>query len=211
MTNNTTIDGVSPKRGDRLFHVGNTRACPRGWVEFLCFNGWGEATVRTKNGAVPSVQVDHLQWHAMTDEQQLQEFYSELSNGGKLSKRALCHIRDQQSIIAQLQARIAELESGLGEPVAWLYKNTSIGNQITHQCLDHYWPRPGSSYEHDYIKGEALYTAPPAPVAVELPTTEQFKDAFRATGYVTHEQAWELAEAAEVCLDATAARNEGRK
>lgn len=49
--------------------------------------------------------------------------------------------------------------------MAWLYKNTSIGNQITHQCLDHYWPRPGSSYEHDYIKGEPLYTAPPAPVA----------------------------------------------
>ena len=118
-----------------------------------------------------------------------------------------------QSTIAQLQARISELESGRGEPVAFIQIPKNVekyghADQADRLCFG----KPGQFFVDgkspmfDFIP---LYTAPPAPVVVVLPTTEQFKDAFRATGYVTHEQAWELAEAAEACLDATAALNGG--
>lgn len=105
-----------------------------------------------------------------------------------------------QSTIAQLQAQVAELESGKGEPA---------GEAGSMPGTSGFTMAAFKAYEVPI--GTKLFTAPPAQVAVVLPTTEQFKDAFRATGYVTHDQAWELAEAAEACLDATAALNGERK
>ncbi|MBX8557055.1 hypothetical protein K5D56_21560 [Pseudomonas cichorii] len=111
------IDGVPLIKGDQLFHTGKDRHCDQGWVEYIHAEGCGEVRVRHRNGAVPVVKLSELQWHAMTVEQQFAEFYSELSSGGELAKRSLCHIRLQQTTIGLLQAKIAELESGRGHAI----------------------------------------------------------------------------------------------
>lgn len=112
MTNKQTIDGVSIeqlKRDDRLFHVAkNWRCCDRGWVKFIHDEGDGLVRVRHENGAVPTVKLSNLQMRAMTPEQELSEFYEELSTGGKLTKRALCHIKSLQAEIAALNKPAAQ-------------------------------------------------------------------------------------------------------
>lgn len=103
-----------------------------------------------------------------------------------------------QSTIARLEARIAELESGRGEPVAVVTSVVSRKNKrFEIEILDN----------QKLHVGTWLYTAPPAPVAV-VPTTEQFCEAFVSSGYVDEAQAEDLAEiATRAGLDATAALN----
>ncbi|HEC0486034.1 hypothetical protein [Pseudomonas aeruginosa] len=61
------------------------------------------------------------------------------------------------------RARGAEMEKP--EPVAWLYRGTDMGDQLTFLRLDHYWRPKYSIEEHDYIKGVPLYAAPVAKAA----------------------------------------------
>ncbi|MBV5701969.1 hypothetical protein KUT99_05750 [Pseudomonas aeruginosa] len=71
-------------------------------------------------------------------------------------------------------ARVAELESKLAElemqaPVAFLYRGTDMGDQLTLIRLDHYWRPKYSTEEHDYIKGIPLYAAPVAQAQHSVP------------------------------------------
>lgn len=243
MTNNPTIDGVSRELRELLERVATEANHMLGFTYASNYDECRKAVDQLRallDATVVERQPVDFSWTPENN-----EFYSELSSGGKLAKRALCHIRhlkdglnkhwkvvcDQrtelatlQSTIAQLQAekelmlrgaevykeRIAELDSGRGEPVAWM--RTDIpGMCIAAEVKSHNLKIGGAPAKGVEGYNIPLFTAPPAPVAVVLPTTEQFKDAFRATGYVTHDQAWELAEAAEACLDATAALNEVKK
>jgi hypothetical protein len=47
------------------------------------------------------------------------------------------------------------------QPRAWLYMNTNMGNELSFQRLDHFYRPYTNTGEHDYVKGVALYTAPP--------------------------------------------------
>lgn len=103
-----------------------------------------------------------------------------------------------QSTIAQLQARVSELEGAMGEPVAWLDL----------EKVSHGMAYATNSKINDRQTG--LFTAPQAPVAVVLPerkpepTTAQIvdPDCNYATGIV---EGW------NTCLDATAALNGEQK
>lgn len=148
-----------------------------------------------------------------------------------------------QSTVAQLQARItqleseatfaaathqaardriAELESGRGEPVAWV-----SGEQLKlcaasprevqpNNPMMHNLPRniAGSALQTEYCN-TPLYTAPPAPVAVVL-SDEQILEAMRPDivnadgGYVFDTAKDDVVKAGRAilaCLDATAALN----
>lgn len=63
--------------------------------------------------------------------------------------------------------KLAELENQ--EPVAWLYRGTDMGDQLTLIRLDHYWRPKYSTEEHDYIKVIPLYTAPVAQAQRSVP------------------------------------------
>ncbi|HFK1829490.1 TPA: hypothetical protein ACGW3C_000669 [Pseudomonas aeruginosa] len=56
--------------------------------------------------------------------------------------------------------KLAELEMQV--PVAFLYRGTDIGDQLSLIRLDHSWRPKYSTKEHDYIKGIPLYAAPVA-------------------------------------------------
>lgn len=125
----------------------------------------------------------------------------------------LVFMADAQSTIAQLQARIAELENGRGEPVAWMYKREggTLGQLVAMESDDLKNIRLGKCYDdgtrymwprEDYIEWKPLYTAPPAPVAVVLPERKTFSPPSYRDG---HADGWNS------CLDATAALNEGRQ
>ena len=106
-----------------------------------------------------------------------------------------------QSTIAQLQARIAELESGRGEPVAWVELDESMSHGKT---LDWYQEDIKTLPLHT-----KLYIAPPAPVAVVLPerrTPEHYHQRIGKCGAADM-----LAEEWNACRDATAALNGERK
>lgn len=62
--------------------------------------------------------------------------------------------------VAKLESKLAELE--MQAPVAFLYRGTDMGDQLTLIRLDHYWRPKYSTEEHDYIKGIPLYAAPVA-------------------------------------------------
>ncbi|MBU0792035.1 MAG: hypothetical protein KKC55_16425 [Gammaproteobacteria bacterium] len=128
MTNKPSVAGRELVRGDRLFHIANSRSCDRGWVEYLSDDGLGEVTVRHRDGAVPTVKLLNLQWEAMTEQQELDEFYAELSEGNKLSGRALCHIRALNSELAALRAELGECK---GEYDRAVNKVEALRDQLT--------------------------------------------------------------------------------
>lgn len=123
----------------------------------------------------------------------------------KLTKALNLDFQRRQEI-ERLQARVQELESGRGEPVAWLaeavgpdgtaYRRTSSTTQITMRDAKYAWGEGVvSKYE---IKIQPLFTAPPAPVAVVLPERKPV-----AATCVTRDRR----EGWNACLDATAALN----
>lgn len=119
-----------------------------------------------------------------------------------------------QSTIARLEARIAELESGRGEPIgfvdqpyaSWLKDKTSRWATI--------WIKDGAGNPSRGKSSVALFTAPPAPVAVvpdgwklvPVEATRQMIRAFIAGG-CSRDSYRDMINAAPACLDATAALN----
>lgn len=101
-----------------------------------------------------------------------------------------------QSTIARLEARIAELESGRGEPVAWMYLERS---EDGYEYRPLFSPTKWLVLPDGFYEEIELYAAPPAPVAVVLPE----RIAFTSQG--SFDQGW------NACLDATAALNEKPK
>lgn len=99
--------------------------------------------------------------------------------------------------------RIAELESGRGEPVAVMYADGSVLTKA--EC--------GTAFEICCKVETPLFTAPPAPVAV-VPDERAAFDAWavkhgRVVGYNGWRNDFEVWQA-RACLDATAALNEGK-
>jgi uncharacterized coiled-coil protein SlyX len=62
------------------------------------------------------------------------------------------HIGDAAGMVAPVFER---------QPRAWLYMNTNMGNELSFQRLDHFYRPYTDTGEHDYVKGVALYAAPP--------------------------------------------------
>ncbi|QEM41050.1 hypothetical protein [Pseudomonas phage vB_PaeM_RP7] len=77
--------------------------------------------------------------------------------------------------VSELETKLTELENQ--EPVAWLYRGTDMGDQLSFLCLNHYWRPKYSIKEHDYIKGVPLYAAPPAQAQHSVP--EEFSFEYR--------------------------------
>lgn len=161
MTANQTIDGVplaELKFDDRLFHVSKTwKSCGRGWVNFICDEGDGCVRVRCENGAVPIVKLCNLQTLAVTDEQELAEFYNELSNGDALARRALTHIKAlhlANKPAAQPQCVTVHMVRSHG---------SNCWEEMSGESLEMCQVQPG---EYEVRK---LYAEQPAPVEVVLP------------------------------------------
>jgi len=99
--------------------------------------------------------------------------------------------------------RIAELESGRGEPVGYgTFKNGRYGSWLfrTEPSAKVHLKTANNGYP---MKAEihALYTAPPAPVAVVLPERKSDSGREWDSHYVAEVEGW------NACLDATAALN----
>lgn len=105
--------------------------------------------------------------------------------------------------------RIAELESGRGEPVAWMYlERADDGYEYRPLLSQAKW----SVLPDGFYNETPLFTAPPAPVAVVLPQKSVLQDlAYKRYGYRTNQLCMlngsELEWVWQACLDATAALN----
>lgn len=176
MTNNPTIDGVSRCKKCR----------GSGWIDNLRSVG---ATAAKCPDCAPAV------------ERQEPDMCKKCGGVGFLPGTQNCHrchgsgsepvdVAALQSTIAQLQARIGELESGRGEAAGHVFTMEALvpgGDVRCHAVLYQSLPN-----------GAKLYTAPPAPVAVVLP--ERIKSNFYGE-FSPYDSGW------NACLDATAALN----
>lgn len=225
MSNEPMILGRLPVFDDRLFHTANARGCTRGWVKFIHHEGPGEVRVRCANGAVPIVKIENLQWEAMTEQQELEELYAELADGNKLARRALCHIKAQQSKMEEMRALLAKPADTVlgfkvvedasmapntmrlvqpaaqpqGEPVAWQFYHDGKWWNGDDRIRDH-----RKNTEEAGYKVRDLFAEQPAPVAVVLPERNKASQNLdlEQCGYV---DGW------NACLDEAARLNLGAK
>jgi len=118
-----------------------------------------------------------------------------------------------QSTIAHLEARAAELESGRGEPVAWMCFDGEGNYDFTDDPeTAEAWSKSNGEQYADWLT--PLFTAPPASVAGVTDERAAF-DAWavkhgRVVGYSGWRNDFEVWKA-RACLDATAALNEKSK
>ena len=106
-----------------------------------------------------------------------------------------------QATIAQLEAKIAELERGRGDAVAWQRKSKMTDGQWFELPAEHVSEAVELGYEV-----RKLYTAPPAPVApVAVVLPERKPD--RNRSFEGTDAEWYGDIAWNACLDATAALN----
>ncbi|RBB97497.1 hypothetical protein C3E97_027665 [Pseudomonas sp. MWU12-2115] len=171
MTNNPTIDGVSRELLERLFEG------------FKQGNWYAEAQELRALLDAPVVERQPVAWIEIDEDKpagKTIDWYNsdllEIPLGTKLYV-APPEVAALQSTIAQLQARVEELESGRDEPFAWVVVSPEFGilsdlqtteddaKDLAHD-MDCELPAHHSGGKHEI---KALFTAPPAPVAVALP------------------------------------------
>lgn len=165
---------------------------------------------------------DESSW--MPNEYMRNEWVSDVCNFlkyGRAEHPAPPEVAALQSTIAQLQARVAELESARGEPtiehVASIVEGKTVsvdvstgdddaGNRLFCQIVE--VMEDGDSYVLLAVDPVANFeAAPPAPVAVVLPERKpDINRSFEGT-----DAEWYGNIAWNACLDATAALNEVRK
>lgn len=175
MTNNPTIDGVS-REDERHAAVKALHDIMQA-VPSASLYSLAEAVLDAGYAPVVERQPDaSVNWQVVATEQ-------------------MSIIEQRQSTIAQLQARVKELESARGEPVAWM-----TGPIV--------WGYRADANRHADAHGMTvipLFTAPPAPVAVVLPERKSASGREWSSHHVAEVEGW------NACLDATAALNEVRK
>lgn len=218
MTNNPTIDGVSRELLERILH---------GCMFTLSRQQYGELRALLDADKVNNREIGLMQFveaHPIAPAVERQEpktsqvpvlraMAANYRNGhswdfldGEAVSKAADEITALQSTIAQLQARIGELESGRGEPFMYGISQPEGLPHFSEFCV---------SSEASDLEGEvdsmndegdglfrivALYTAPPAPVAVVLPERKPVTAGLLSESN-THNQGW------NACIDATAALN----
>lgn len=219
MTNNPTIDGVS--RGliemtiDLLQDLRRGTAVERKLRALLDAPAVErqEPSANKYRGGSVGVPRDLLEamcsyeWHGELASSNAQQLRGILD--GRITGWESSEIAAPQSTIARLEARIAELESGRGEPVAWLDLE-KVSN--------------GMAYATNAKINErqsALFTAPPAPVAVVIDEQQAFANwtheviGMRGLAKVQRRDEMTVEQEkfalkgwlARACLDATAALN----
>lgn len=179
MTNNPTIDGVSRQLLERI-------------VKDQCVSVAIVEQLRAllDAPAVERQEPDRNSWRLNSEIRCPQcvghGTYLDGEQCGTCSGSGLKSGTALQSTIAQLQARVQELESGRGEPVAWRFRVTTGGEWFvtTKERVAELY-----SGTEDGGEVERLYTSPPAPVAVVLP--ERMEDPWNGNrDYPTYESGW---------------------
>jgi len=186
-------------------------------------NGWCRGAVRFVESMEEADHEDKSTWREITPlyeaapdvaalQSTIAQLRIDLGNQTELTKQADYHASQRGNEIAQLQARVQELESGRGEADAWALLN---GGGLIRDLTD----RWDVAKHWDGIV-EALYFAPPGPVAVVLPESI-IRDAERyrfirqgnaESDYICLSKSNEEMDAEiDTCLDATAALNGERK
>lgn len=195
MTNNPTIDGVS--REDERHAAVKTLHDIMQSVPSASLYSLAEAVLDA--GYAPAVErqeaVARCRQSPVKKYLSVELLRSDMKDGDLLYS-APPEVAALQSTIARLEARVAELESGRGEPVAWRFRVSSGGDWFT-TTKEHV----AGLYRGTEDGGEVepLFTAPPAPVAVVLPSKMRIHD--DECPERIYAQAW------NACLDATAALN----
>lgn len=185
MTNNPTIDGVSRE-------LVECDACPSsgGCVKTCMKSAPAVERQEPKTSQVPvlrAMAVNYRNGHSW-------DFLD-----GEVVSKAADEITALQSTIAQLQARVQELESGRGDVIHQVRTHGSdVWEDISGESLELCQCQPE---EYEIRK---LYTDPPAPVAVVLPERKPVTVGLLSESN-TRNKGW------NACLDATAALNEVRK
>ena len=216
MTNNPTIDGVSRDSVLQLFDfLGDAKAYHKVVIERCndCIKS-GESSEREEYGRIgfrtqKIAQVERLagELRALLDAPVVERqpvvhtcqkcwgagvLPTRIAGESETNYRTRCkqiklpEVAALQSTIARLQARIAELESGRGEPVAWALVN---GGGLIRDLTER---RDVAKHWDGDIR--SLYFAPPVAVVLPERKPQRITDA--------HAEGW------NACLDATAALNE---